>query len=160
MCAIVDANVASEVFGSSPQPAGDKFFVWLNKGSARLVVGGKLLEELEVSSQDFRKWATEVALAGRMRIVSKGKVDARAERIQSDAAITSDDPHILALAQISGTRLLYTNDKALQNDFRNRRLIDNPPGKIYSTDERTNPNKEFTSAHRRLLGSKDLCRRA
>ena len=158
MCAIVDANVASEVFGSRPQPAGEKFFAWLNNGSGRLVVGGKLLKELEEGSQDFRKWATAVALAGRMRIVSKGKVDARAERVQSEGAIMSDDPHVLALAQISGARLLYTNDRALQQDFRNKRLIDNPPGRIYSTDERRNPNKEFRSAHKRLLGRKDLCR--
>ena len=47
MCAIVDANVVSEVFGSNLSPAGEKFFDWLNKGSGRLVVGGKLLEELK-----------------------------------------------------------------------------------------------------------------
>ena len=47
MCAIVDANVVSEVFGSNLPPAGEKFFDWLNKGSGRLIVGGKLLEELE-----------------------------------------------------------------------------------------------------------------
>ena len=55
MCAIVDANVAREVFGPSAPPAGEKFFAWLNKGSGRLVVGGKLLEELEASSKDFRE---------------------------------------------------------------------------------------------------------
>ena len=158
MCAIVDANVASEVFGSRPRPAGEKFFAWLNKGSGRLVVGGKLLVELEASSQHFRKWASEVALAGRMRIVSKGKVDARAERIESEGAIRSDDPHVLALAQISGARLLYTNDGDLQKDFRDKKLINNAPGKIYSTDEENNPNKEFRPAHRRLLARRDLCR--
>lgn len=158
MCAIVDANVASEVFGSRPRPAGEMFFAWLNKGSGRLVVGGKLLEELEASTQHFRIWASEVALAGRMRIVSKSEVDARAEQIRSEGAINSNDPHVLALAQISGARLLYTNDGDLQKDFRDRSLIDNPPGRIYSTDATNNPNKDFRSAHRRLLARRDLCR--
>ena len=34
-------------------------FDWLNKGSGRLVVGGKLLDELEKSSTDFRRWVQE-----------------------------------------------------------------------------------------------------
>ena len=158
MCAIVDANIASEVFGPSPQPAGEKFFDWLNKGSGRLMVGGKLLEELEKSSADFRRWGQEAQLAGKMRIVNKSEVDARTEQIQSEGAIRSDDPHVLALAQVSGARLLYSNDGDLQKDFGDKKLIDNPPGKIYSTDEKKNPNKEFRSAHRRLLGRRDLCR--
>lgn len=58
MCAIVDANVGSEVFGADPPPAGEGFFAWLNKGRGRLVCGGKLLRELEESSQGFREWAS------------------------------------------------------------------------------------------------------
>lgn len=53
MCAIVDANVAHEVFGDSPPPAAEKFFEWLERGSRRLVVGGKLLKELEDTSPDL-----------------------------------------------------------------------------------------------------------
>ena len=53
MCAIVDANVAGEVFGEGVSPAGRKFFNWLNGGSGRLVVGGKLLQELE-GTQSFK----------------------------------------------------------------------------------------------------------
>ena len=37
MCAIVDSNVVSEVFGSNLPPAGEKFFDWLNQGSGRLI---------------------------------------------------------------------------------------------------------------------------
>ncbi len=47
MCAIVDANVMHEVFGSNLQSAGEQFFNWIEKGTKRLVVGGKLREELE-----------------------------------------------------------------------------------------------------------------
>ena len=46
MCAIVDANVAGEVFGENKPPAGKEFYNWLNTGRGQLVVGGKLLVEL------------------------------------------------------------------------------------------------------------------
>ncbi len=154
MCAIIDANVAHEVFGSNLPPAGEEFFAWLNKGSGRLVVGGRLLEELETGSRDFRKWATEVALAGKMSIVNKSEVDAKTEQIRNEGSCTSDDPHVIALAQVSRARLLYSNDRNLQKDFGNKKLIDYPRGKVYSTHE----NKNFMPAHKRLLGRKDLCR--
>ena len=122
MCAIIDTNAVSEVFGSNLPPAGVRFFDWLNKGSGRLVVGGKLLDELEKNSTDFRRWGQEAQLAGKMRIVNKGGVDARTEQLQSEGAITSDDPHVIALAQVSGARLLYTNDRRLQEDFKNIKI--------------------------------------
>lgn len=153
MCAIVDANVANEVFGPNPTPAGEMFFHWLNKGSNRLVVGGKLLEELETGSPDFRDWAREVARSGHMKILNENEVRERTTQIEREKQHTSDDPHVLALAQLSGTRLLYSNDGDLQRDFKDRRLI-NPQGNIYSTRE----NKNFTGAHKRLLGRKNLCR--
>ena len=154
MCAIVDANIVHEVFGSTLKPAGEKFFDWIENGTNRLVVGGKLLEELERGSEDFRKWANVAIVAGKMRIVNKNKVDSRARELKNEGRYKSDDPHILALAQVSGARLLYSNDGALQEDFGNKSLIDQPRGKVYST--RT--SKNFQSGHRRLLANRNLCR--
>ena len=155
MCAIVDANVASEIFGPDPKPAGAEFFDWLKKGSGRLVAGGKLLEELKASSGDFRIWANELVKAGKMRSVDGGKVAARTERIRDEGKCKSNDPHILALAQISGARLLYSNDVALQQDFNNKKLIDKPRGKVYSTLLDGN----FRDSHKKLLRANNLCRR-
>lgn len=154
MCAIVDANVVSEVFGSNLPPAGEKFFDWLNQGSGRLIVGGKLLEELEQGSADFRRWGREAQLAGRMIIANKSEVDARTEQIQREGAIRSDDPHVIVLAQESRARLLYSNDGNLQQDFKNKSLIDDPRGKVYSTSG----DGSFLPRHDRLLKNKKLCR--
>ena len=154
MCAIVDANVASEVFGPNPSPAGDKFFSWINRGSRRLVAGGKLLEELETSSPGFREWASQAISSGTLRIVNEDEVGARAERIQTEGVCQSNDPHVLALAQVSGARLLYSNDQTLQRDFKNTKLIKNPRGNVYTTLR----NKNVAPAHRRLLGRTDICR--
>ena len=156
MCAIVDANVVHEVFGPKLPPAGERFFAWLNRGSGRLVVGGKLLEELERHS-DFRHWARQVQQAGKLRTISKTEVDRKTEQIESEPTAKSDDPHVVALAFVSGARLLYSNDRDLMDDFRNQKLIDGPPGRVYSTDLKRNPNKNFTSTHRKLLQNKELC---
>ena len=88
-----------------------------------------------------------------MRIENKHEVDTQTEELKDDGEYKSDDPHILALAQVSGVRLLYTNDRPLHGDFGNKRLIDNPRGKVYSTLK----NKNFTNIHRALLRRKDLC---
>ena len=153
MCAIVDANVASEVFGSNPQPAGERFLDWVSKGSGRLVAGGKLYDELESSSPGFRDWAKAAVLAGKMRMVNEEKVNERTKQLTKERVCLSNDPHVLALAQVSGARLLYSNDKDLQQDFKDSRLI-HPEGYVYSTLK----GKELTSTHKRHLGRRDLCR--
>ena len=158
MCAIVDTNAAKDVFCSSPPPAGEKFLNWINKGSGRLVVGGELLEELESGSPDFRDWAAMAVISGKMRIVNRGRVNARTEELRDGQTLKSNDPHVIALAQVSGARLLYSNDGDLNDDFRNKSLINNPEGRVYSTEAENNPNKEFRVVHRNLLRRNDLCR--
>ena len=150
MCAIVDANVAGEVFGKEVSPAGREFFNWLNDGRGRLVVGGKLLKELE-GRQDFRKWASAATLAGRLTTLNVDQVKERTREIEHEAKHSSNDPHVLAVAQIGRARLLFTNDRALGRDF-GRDLID-PRGRIYHTRD----NKGFSRTHKRLLRT-NVCR--
>ena len=155
MCAIVDANVAHEVFGANRPPAGEAFYKWINAGGGRLVVGGKLLQELK-SVSGYRRWALEDNRAARGRMRTKGdtEVNARTAELQAEAALRSDDPHVIALAQVSGSRLLYSNDRALQQDFRNRALIDNPRGNVYSTLR----SKNLTRSRKQQLVTRDeLC---
>ena len=155
MCAIVAANVVGEVFGPKPPPAGKGFFDWLNTGGGRLVVGGKLNKELFTSSSSFRQWAKSATLAGRVRVVNDSNVENRTLQLEKESEYRSNDPHVLALAQVSGSRLLYSNDKDLQDDFGDKRLIDNPRGKVYST----RINKSFTLERRKQLVTRStLCR--
>ena len=154
MCAILDANVSSEVIGHNRPQAGKGFFDWINSGSGRLVVGGKLYDELKRSSEGFRNWAVQARLAGRLREENKRKVNTTTREIQREGECKSNDPHVLALAQVSDVRLLYSNDGDLQQDFGNKSLIDNPRGKVYSTRQ----TKSYTTTHKSLLRRKDLCR--
>ena len=152
MCAIVDVNVSHEVFGSDRPEAGERFFRWLNSGSMRLVVGRRLLEELK--NGKAQEWIRQAILAGKVRQETTSSVDKGEEKLLQEERCRSNDTHVIALAQISGARLLYSNDKDLHIDFKNKRLIDEPRGKIYSTNE----DKDFTNSHARLLRDKNLCR--
>ena len=147
MCAIIDANTVREVFGPNRPPAGKKFFDWINNGKGLLVVGGKLNNELDKSSQSYRQWAQEAKRRGVLIEETKSKIDKGKEELLAKRVCKSDDLHILALARVSGARLLYSNDKNLQADFKNKELIDNPRGKVYSTLKCDN----FSESHQKLL---------
>ena len=72
---------------------------------------------------------------GKILRESDETVNQREIDLADEGRCQSNDPHIIALAQVSGARLLYSNDKALQQDFKNQDLINNPKGKIYTTNE-------------------------
>ena len=152
MCAILDANVVGQVFGADRPAAGQVFFAWIDSGRGRLVVGGRLRQELD-RNDAFRQWRLQAVLAGRITLLNDEAVDNRAGRIEEQNACRSDDEHVIAVAQLGGARLLYSNDRSLQADFKDKRLIDDPRGKVYSTLS----HGDATADHRRLLASRKLC---
>ncbi len=88
-----------------------------------------------------------------MRIIDPSEIHARTQELQNEGKCASNDLHVLALAQASGARLLYSNDRALQRDFKNKNLIDRPRGKVYSTLWYLSVEDN----HKRLLRNEDLC---
>ena len=153
MCAILDANVAAQVFGAERPPAGRAFFEWIDSGHGRLVLGGRLRRELD-RNQRLREWRLQAVLAGQITLLNDDAVDAKARQLKQENACLSDDEHVIAVAQLSGARLLYSNDSDLQDDFCNKALIDQPRGKVYSTRDRD----DLTRVHQRLLANRNLCR--
>lgn len=154
MCAILDANVAGQVFGAARPTAGDAFFRWIHEGRGRLVVGGRLLQELDRNGA-FKDWRRQAVLAGRITLLNDDTVDGRATELGRENACRSNDKHVIAVAQLGGARLLYSNDGDLQKDFRDKALIDRARGRVYSTRIRDN----LTRTHRRLLANRNLCTR-
>ena len=152
MCAILDANVTSEVFGNTRTPAGQKFREWLDHGRSSLVMGGKLADELTHDGR-FRAWSETAIQYGRLQLVDGAKINERAAELHRKNACISDDEHVIALAQLSGARLLFSNEPNLHKDFKSKILIDEPRGKVFSTKD----GKEFTSGHKRLLANRTLC---
>ena len=154
MCAIVDANVGHEVFGDTQTEAGKYFLDWLNRANGgRLAIGGKLREEL-CTNRNFLRWLSVAGRLGRTIDVSDDRVEAETETLLTRTPpCKSNDEHVLALAKLSGARLLYTNDNDLQDDFRDRSIVDGVRGRIYTTGE----YDDVRRTHRDLLSRRDLC---
>ena len=160
MCVIVDANAINEIFRVQPltkednrPEAGKKFFDWLDSNPERLVIGGSKLQK-ELNIERFMDWAQGIERAGKLRKYDNGEVDQRAKELQAQNACESNDEHIIALAQISGARLLYSKDQDLRNDFKD--LLNSPQGKVFPTGNTSENRKE----RNRLLADKRLCRKS
>lgn len=152
MCAILDSAVVHEVFGHDRPDAGEGFRRWIDSERGQLVIGGRLRGEL-VRNHAFRPWLAEALRGGRARSLNDAEVDERETTLRQSGKCESNDRHIIALAQLSNARLLYTNDDALTRDFGKKQLVDGPRGKVYSTKS----GGEFTRGRRPLLQRGDLC---
>ena len=168
MCAIVDANVRDQVFGDAQSEPGKFFLDWLLKSNGGvLALGGKLRNELSDNgrNRNFMRVVTQLRLDGRVKDIPDNVVEAETEKLKAYQR-SSNDVHVLALARVSGARLLYTNDQYLQDDFTDSRIINHPIGRIYTTlSIRGRPyaaeqNADaITQTHRTLLARTDLCAR-
>ncbi len=152
MCVIVDANVGHEVFGPSQSEAGAFLLNQIRPDRKQLVVGGELLREL-TQNHSFVTWLGDAQEFGLARQVRDDQVDAETETLQSQGICRSNDEHVIALARVSGARLLFTNDNALQDDFRDRRIVGGTQGRIYTTQL----SGSVSRTHRDLLSRRDLC---
>ena len=95
-----------------------------------VVYGGHLRKEYE-RIEKARRVVLALDRAGRARAVADGPVEKRTEALKASGVLDSDDPHIIALAEVSGSRLLHSLDTELHRDFTNPALINNPRGRVY-----------------------------
>ena len=147
MCVIVDVNVASEVFRSPPTKRGLPIRDWLTEGDGCVVYGGRLANEL-FKYGAARRFLIELGRQGRAARIPQGRIDKETDRLQAGQHLTSNDPHVIALARVSGARVLFSADTDLHADFKNARWVSKPRGRVYSSRK-----------HRRLLHHDSSCGR-
>lgn len=151
MCAILDNSVRSMLFASQPTDAAKNFRQRVETRKLPLVVGGFLKEELS-GSEPAREWLSEGERSGFVRLTDDEAVYAKTDALKKSSSCESDDEHVIALAQVSGARLLYTSDGKLEKDFGNKRLIDNPRGVLY-------PKGRVKGGHHKWLHEhRDICK--
>lgn len=130
MCIIIDANVLSKFLSDPPDADAAPIHDWIkNKGGTIIFsTSGKFAAEVGRKARE------------RLRVLVQRNVAQRvsAKNFQIDAdflknLIKSDDEHILALARLTGARILYTANRNLMRDFTSKEIIDKPRGKIYSS---------------------------
>ncbi len=149
MCAILDADILYEVFGTKTTKAGSLFLTWINKGKNRLVVGEALLKE--INNRSFTIWLNTAEQSGKVLRMDEEKdsiIDKKKRELE--AKIKSDDPHIIALAQVSGARMLYSGEEALHADFKNNKFLKPTGGHVY-------PRKEKRKVILKFLSNEKLC---
>lgn len=112
---------------------------WLTDpdGDGSLVIGGTKYREEVGRHNQARRFFVERLRAGRAIAVDDKSVNAEEERLASAKACSSDDEHVVALARISGARVVCTEDQALWADIKNKALIDGPRGRVYRTADHT-----------------------
>lgn len=128
MCLIIDAD-RGKSFGTQLSPYARLIVEWVGR-RGKVVVGGELLVELNKTG--IRKYLSIWRGAGQLVTVNDGAV--RAEQAQVVAlGCELNDTHVVALARLSGVRLVFTGDEALMKDLRNRKLLQ-PRGKVLNEE--------------------------
>jgi len=152
MCAILDNSVRDTIFVPAPTAAAKNFRQWVESGKLPLVVGGHLKRELS-GSERFKEWLSEGERSGFVKLTDDESVDTKTAALKKAASCESNDAHVIALAQVSGARLLYTSDDKLEKDFGNKQLINQPRGVLY-------PKGGIRGGHHKWLHEhRDICKK-
>ena len=80
----------------------------------------------------YKQKLVEYLRSGRADLIPCEKFAGDEEFLKNSNLLKSNDPHVLALARYTDTRLLYTADSQLIEDFKNSKVINKPRGKVYS----------------------------
>ena len=139
MCIIIDANCLGAVFNSSDgafAEDGEPIHKWLRKGGKLVYyTEGKFKDEIRGQARERLK---EYRRRGLAKLPPETAFNNALRKVEEkERLLQSNDKHILALAKATGVRVLFTGDKNLMNDFKNKAIID-PPGRIYSSKRNAN----------------------
>ena len=127
MCVVIDACVASLVFGNPTASDFKPVVKWIIKGEGVMVHGGENTRELlrvegaRIAMVEWARTNKAIAIPG---------VDREAKK-SLFSECRSNDKYIIALARLSGARTLCSSDRDLHADFRNKELVDEPRGHVY-----------------------------
>jgi len=131
MSIIIDANCATQVLTNTPaEDFAPVLEAILTKG-LKMALGGSKLRTEYVTLATVWKFIVALDRAGKAATYPDADVDLAAGILDESGALNSDDPHIIALAQVSGARLLCSRDKNLHKDFLSKELISKPRGNVY-----------------------------
>lgn len=137
MCAILDANT----FHKFKDPSNEDMipvWKWLENRNGKIVYTNTKKFEDEWYRGGMDDIRDQLIRSGQLKLVSQ---DIKVKVNELIDIIKSDDPHIIALADIAGVKVLISDDRNLIQDFKEHVS----QGKVYKT-----------KGHRHLL-TKDTC---
>ncbi len=130
MCVIVDTNKFAAFCDLADEEA-NPLRKWVDEAGS---IAYSTHSEFAVETT--REWEEQIKMhvrRGSVKLVPPDTLSPEIELIKRSGYCRSDDWHILALARVAGARLLYTSDKNLTMDFKNKAIISGPRGKVYSS---------------------------
>lgn len=139
MCIILDVHKVDFVLGNATSYAEKVIARRILKRSLGLAAGGtRYFREMSKSvSQDGQQFFVELwrnpDQPVRADLQLSSQVDAEEQRLIDRGVCESCDEHIIAIALLTGARLLFSGDLPLGRDFRNRKIVD-PPGRVVPED--------------------------
>ena len=136
MCVIIDANVLGKFLSEPEDEDCNPIYQWLWKGG-RIVYssGGQFKHEIGASA---RSKLSELASKGNAVFINAQEFQDIEADVKIGGLCRSNDFHILALARFTRTRVLYTKDRKLIHDFKNKDIIDKPRGRVYTAKSNKN----------------------
>jgi len=141
MCVIIDASVAGLVFAIPSRPEYAPVWQWIEEKDGVIVYGGQLAQELGKVREGARRLRS-LSQAGKAHRVSPANLEREEATVRGLGARLGlrrlrkfNDRHVIALARLSGARVLCTDDGDLQDRFRNTGLVPRPKGRIYKRAE-------------------------
>ena len=133
MCIIIDANLAGDVFSISTPDDFAPLIHWIENGGKVVFGGGngRELGRIILAAKRLQEWKRS-GMAEEILDVDKEE-----SRVINTLSYKSNDPHIIALARLSGARTLCSHDQDLHCDFKNASLVPRPKGRIYQDRSHT-----------------------
>ena len=145
MCIIVDASRLGDFVNPNNNDSAP-IRKWLARGGKLIYsTGGKFATEV---GQTVRRRLAEYVRAGSAELIPHDQLIDDVRAMKACTYRKSNDAHVLALAKSTGTRLLYTGDDKLMEDFKNTRIL-KPKGKIYSSADNASLLNRTTCGNRR-----------
>lgn len=126
MCIILDANAFSR-FRNPNDEDMQPVRKWLANPNGKIVYSNTSKFKSEWEMGGMRRWRDEQMRAGKLISVSSEDVIGKENELKDE--IISDDAHIIALALITQTKVLVSNDNNLIQDFK----AQVSRGKVYTT---------------------------
>lgn len=143
MCIILDTNIHNKIVNKSGE-ADRLVRNWIENQH-----GSVVFSEFEKISVEMKSLLDNYSAAGKAHKTPVSAVLQEATKLKKQCELLSDDENTLALARITGARLLYTEDTDLQEDFTNPKIIGKGKRR----------GKVFSLGAKKLLRRKDLCAR-
>lgn len=141
MCIIIDTNKLHDFLTETKEAKPIRNWIITKGGKIVYSTYGTLGQELKSQKAEIR--FQDMSRSGQATFIQNHKVEAEQDRLEKSGNCRSNDAHVLALAKASGARLLYTGDRDLIADFKDKKIINRPGGRIYS-DAR---NKDLLTAN-------------